>query len=142
LSRELAKAGVIPADAATARVVRLEHGKPRYGEDIFDTTIPQETRLDHAVHFSKGCYIGQEIVERVRSRGHVNKLLTALRIDAVEPPSPGTKLSADGTEAGEITSAAFSPAIRKVVALGFLRAQFAAPGSKLKAGNFDAIAGS
>jgi len=122
---------------------RIEAGIPRFGVDMDETNFPQECGIEcRAISYQKGCYIGQEIVERVRSRGHVNKLLTALRIDAVEPPSPGTKLSADGTEAGEITSAAFSPAIRKVVALGFLRAQFAAPGSKLKAGNFDAIAGS
>jgi folate-binding protein YgfZ len=142
LTGELAKAGVVPADNASARVVRLEHGQPRYGEDIFDTTIPQETGLSHAVHFSKGCYIGQEIVERVRSRGHVNKLLTAVVIDVAERPSPGAKLSADGAEAGEITSAAFSPALGKVVALGFLRAQFAVDGFKLKAGIYDAIASS
>jgi folate-binding protein YgfZ len=138
---ELAGAGVVSADEASARVVRLEHGKPRYGEDIFDTTLPQETQQMQALHFSKGCYIGQEIVERIRSRGHVNRLLTVLRIETVKPPPPGTKLTADGSEAGEITSAAFSPALGKVVALGYLRAQNAVSGSKLKAGEFDAIVG-
>ena len=139
---ELATAGVVPVDGATARVVRLEHGKPRYGEDIFDTTLPQETQQAHAMHFSKGCYIGQEIVERIRSRGHVNRLLTGLRIDSTEPAAPGTKLWADGGEVGEITSAAFSPALGKVVALGYLRAQYAAAGARLKAGDYDAVAGS
>ena len=136
---ELDLAGVVPASPASARLVRLEHGKPRYGEDIFDTTLPQETKQAHALHFSKGCYIGQEIVERIRSRGHVNRLLTSLLIDAVAPLAAGTKLSADGVEAGEITSAAFSPAVGKVVALGYLRAQSAGPGARLKAGDFDAI---
>jgi folate-binding protein YgfZ len=123
------------ADAESARVVRLEHAKPRYGEDIFETTLPQETQQTHALNFNKGCYIGQEIVERIRSRGHVNRLLVGLRIDAGEPPAAGTKLSADGGEAGEITSAAYSPALGKVVALGYVRAQYAAPNTLLKAGD-------
>ena len=127
------------ADAESVRVVRLEHAKPRYGEDIFDTTLPQETQQAHALNFNKGCYIGQEIVERIRSRGHVNRLLTGLRIDATEPPAAGTKLSANGAEVGEITSAAFSPALGKVVALGLVRAQFATPNTALKAGDRDAI---
>jgi folate-binding protein YgfZ len=128
-----------PADADSVRVVRLEHARPRYGEDIFDTTLPQETQQTHALNFTKGCYIGQEIVERIRSRGHVNRLLVGLRIDSTEPPIAGTKLSADGAEAGEITSAAFSPALGKVVALGYVRAQYAPPNTVLKAGDWSAI---
>jgi folate-binding protein YgfZ len=128
-----------PADADSVRVVRLEHAKPRYGEDIFDTTLPQETQQTHALNCNKGCYIGQEIVERIRSRGHVNRLLVGLRMDATEPPPAGTKLSADGADAGEITSAAFSPALGKVVALGYVRAQYAAPNTVLKAGDSPAI---
>jgi len=110
------------ADAESIRVVRLEHAKPRYGEDIFENTLPQETRLAHALSFTKGCYIGQEIVERIRSRGHVNRILTGLTIEGTTPPAPGTKLLSDGSESGEITSAAFSPAIGKVVALGYILA--------------------
>jgi aminomethyltransferase len=128
-----------PADAESVRVVRLEHAKPRYGEDIFDTTLPQETQQKHALNFNKGCYIGQEIVERIRSRGHVNRLLVGLRIDGTEPPPSGTKLWADGAEVGEVTSGAFSPALGRVVALGYVRAQFAAPDTRLKAGDSPAI---
>jgi folate-binding protein YgfZ len=133
-----ALAGFVPVDEQSARVVRLEHARPRYGEDIFDTTLPQETQQSHALHFSKGCYIGQEIVERIRSRGHINRMLVGLRIDACEPSGP--KLSAvDGAEAGEITSAAFSPALDKIVALGYVRSQYAAPGTELKAGGASAV---
>ena len=128
-----------PADAESVRVVRLEHAKPRYGEDIFDTTLPQETQQKHALNFNKGCYIGQEIVERIRSRGHVNRLLVGLRIDGAEAPASGTKLSADGAEVGEITSAAFSPALGKFVALGYVRAQFATHNTALRAGDSNAI---
>jgi folate-binding protein YgfZ len=110
-------------DSESIRIVRLEHAKPRYGDDIFDTTLPQETRQTHALSFTKGCYLGQEIVERIRSRGHVNRVLVGLRIDSAEPPAGGTKLLAEGAEVGEITSAAFSPALGQVVALGYVRAQ-------------------
>jgi tRNA-modifying protein YgfZ len=136
---ELATAGIPPAGAESARVVRLEHARPRYGEDIFDTTLPQETQQTHALSFNKGCYIGQEIVERIRSRGHVHRLLTGLRIEAAEPPAPKTKLLADGAEAGEITSAAFSPALRKVVALGYVRSQYAVPNVEFSAGGSSAL---
>lgn len=132
-------ADLSPANADAIRVVRLEHAKPRYGEDIFDTTLPQETQQTHALSFTKGCYIGQEIVERIRSRGHVNRLLVGLRIDAAEPPPAGTKLSANDAEVGEITSAAFSPALGKVVALAYVRAQFAAPHTALTAAGAHAI---
>jgi folate-binding Fe-S cluster repair protein YgfZ len=86
----------------------------------------------HALHFSKGCYLGQEIVERVRSRGHVNRLLAQMRVEASEPPMPGARILAGGKEAGEITSSAFSPALERTVALGYVRAEFAAIGSELE----------
>ena len=129
----LESAGAIPATPDEAHTVRLEHGKPRYGEDIFDTTLPQETRQMHAVHFAKGCYLGQEIVERIRSRGHVNRLLVKLEVEGEDPLAIGTKVSADTAEAGEITSSAFSPALGKVVALAYVRAQYAADGTALEA---------
>ncbi len=128
-----------PVDAESVRIVRLEHAKPRYGDDILDTTLPQETQQSHALNFNKGCYIGQEIVERIRSRGHINRMLVGLRIDSTQAPAAGTKLTAAGAEVGEITSAAFSPALRKVVALGYVRAQFAAPGCGLQADGAAAI---
>ena len=70
--------------------MRLENAKPRYGVDITETSIPQETQQMHAVHPSKGCYIGQEIVERVRARGHLNKMLYPIEIEAAEAPPAGT----------------------------------------------------
>jgi aminomethyltransferase len=121
LIAQLESAGAVEADEETAHVVRLENGKPRYGVDITEAHIPQETQQKHALHFSKGCYLGQEIVERVRSRGHVNKMLAPLEIDEEEPPSPGAKIQSAGKDVGEITSAAFSPARNKVVALAIVR---------------------
>jgi aminomethyltransferase len=118
---EIEAAGAVPASDQDARVVRLELGHPRFGEDITDRYLPHETQMLEALHFNKGCYIGQEIVERVRSRGGVHRFLTPLEIEGDNPPQPGTVIAADGKALGEITSAAWSPARGKVVALAYLR---------------------
>jgi len=136
----LESAGAVRATPDEVRTVRLEHGKPRYGQDIFDTTLPQETGRMHAVHFAKGCYIGQEIVERIRSRGRVNRLLVKLEVEGEAPPASGSKVTAGAAEAGEITSSAFSPVLAKVVALAYVRAQYAAAGTPLEAGGRAAVA--
>jgi folate-binding protein YgfZ len=124
---QLQSAGIRAADTEAARIVRLEHFKPRYGDDIFDTTLPHESQLLHALHFSKGCYLGQEVVERVRSRGLVHRLLVGLYIDANHPPAPGTDVLAAGNPIGKLGSAAFSPALNEVVAMAYVRREFAAP---------------
>jgi folate-binding protein YgfZ len=117
LIARLEAAGAEPADAQAARVVRIEHGKARFGEDISERFLAQEANQPHALHFSKGCYLGQEIVERVRSRGQIHRVLKPLVLEMTEPPVTGTKLE-DGAE---ITSAAYSPALGKVVALAYVR---------------------
>jgi folate-binding protein YgfZ len=118
---ELERAGVVAADRESFDLVRLEHHRPRYGVDFGDTWIPQETQQMQAVHFAKGCYLGQEIVERVRARGHLNKMLVPLEIDSEQAPTAQTRILADGKDAGYVTSAAYSPTLMKVVALGMLR---------------------
>jgi aminomethyltransferase len=120
---KLTSRGVPQATLETADVVRLEYGRPRYGVDFTDANIPQETQQMQAVHFSKGCYLGQEIVERVRSRGHVNRVLVSLAIDSETPPARGMKVEADGKETGEITSAVVSPSTGKAIAFGIIRAE-------------------
>jgi len=117
LISRLEAAGAVCADAEAARVVRLEHGKPRYGEDISERFLAQEANQPQALHFSKGCYLGQEIVERVRSRGQIHRVLKPLTLEINEPPEPGTKLDTGA----EVTSAAYSPALGKVVALAYVR---------------------
>jgi tRNA-modifying protein YgfZ len=111
------------ASLEEARIVRLENGIPRYGEDITERYLVQETGAMHGVHLNKGCYIGQEIVERVRSRAQIHRHLKPIRIAGQVPPEPGTKLMADGREVGEITSASYSPALGEVVALAYLRTE-------------------
>jgi tRNA-modifying protein YgfZ len=121
---------VVPASEADVRQVRIENGRPRFGEDIRETTLPQETQQMHAVNFLKGCYIGQEIVERIRAQGHVNKKLVRLVMETSTAPPSGTKLTVDGKEAGEITSAVTSPHNR-VVALAYVRVPHTEPGAVL-----------
>ncbi len=130
----LEAAGTRPATGEDARLVRIENGKPRYGEDIRETSLPQETQQMHAVSFSKGCYLGQEIVERIRAQGRVNRKLVRMEVETSEPLPPGAKLTAQGAEAGEVTSSVFSPRAGKVVALAYVRSQFADPGTGLEAG--------
>ncbi len=117
--RAIEAAGAVAATAEEARTVRIENGRPRYGVDILETSLPQETEQMHAVSFTKGCYIGQEIVERIRARGHVNRHLVRVEIDTKEPPATG-KQTIDGREV-DVTSAVYSPELGKVVALGYAR---------------------
>lgn len=107
----LEAAGARPAAAEDARVVRIENGIPRYGEDITDKSLPQETQQMHAVSFTKGCYLGQEIVERIRARGHVNRKLQRLELESAQPP-----------EGAEVTSTVVSPETGKTIALAYVRA--------------------
>lgn len=121
----LAAAHIPNAGPKEARIVRLENGVPRYGEEITERYLVQETRASHAVHTNKGCYLGQEIVERVRSRGQVHRLLMPVRIEGTEAPAPGTKLRAGDKDVAEIASAVHSPALHAVAALAYVRTEAA-----------------
>ena len=120
---QLASLGIPQASAQEAEIVRLEQHHPRYGADITNRHLVHETQMLHAVHFSKGCYIGQEIVERVRSRGQVHRLLVPLTIEGTTAPPAGTPVICGEETIGETTSAAFSPALGKVAAFAYIRSQ-------------------
>jgi len=138
LIAQIEAAGAVRADHEAANIVRLEHGKARYGDDLSERFLAQEANQPHALHFSKGCYLGQEIVERVRSRGQVHRLLMPLTLDTNEPPAPGVKLQIGDASVAEITSAAYSPALHKVVALAYVRSEQAQPGTHLALGDVSA----
>jgi folate-binding protein YgfZ len=117
--------GAVPVGAESLEAFRIAEGIPSYGIDMVERDLPQETAQMRALHFSKGCYLGQEIVERIRSRGNVHRHLRPLEL-AGPAPVGGTELKlADGTVAGIITSAAELPlkAARRVFALGIIRAE-------------------
>jgi folate-binding protein YgfZ len=115
-------------------IARIEVGIPRYGADMDESNIPLECGIEaRAVSYSKGCYIGQEVINRIHSIGHVNKELRALRItEGLKAlPSKGDKLFHDDKEAGYITSAAKSPLFAATIALGYVRREFNTAGTKL-----------
>jgi len=133
--------GGTPAGMEALNSIRLESGTPWFGCDYDDKNIPHEAGLEHShISYEKGCYTGQEIVERVRSRGHVNRRLTLLKFPAANPPAPGTKLFAAGNAAdvGYITSAAVSPLLQRPIGLGYLRREHSAPGTRLDASGMEA----
>jgi folate-binding protein YgfZ len=92
-----------------------------------------ETNLDRAVSFTKGCYLGQEVVERVAARGKVNKKLTGLHLAGDVVPPPDAPLRANGRDVGRITSAVRSPGLGEVIALGYVHRDFLDPGTPLTA---------
>jgi folate-binding protein YgfZ len=119
---KLITAGAAECSAEAIEDLRILSGIPRYGTDIRDKDLPQETAQTRALNFNKGCYIGQEIVERIRSRGAVHRTFTGFLIEG-ELPAAGTALELDGKAAGEITSAAVIPLKQgeKKLALGYVR---------------------
>lgn len=129
----LVKAGARPSGTSALNLFRIARGIPQFGQDIRERDLPQETGQMRALSFTKGCYLGQEIVERIRSRGAVHRQFGAFAV-AGPLPEPGTKMHADGKEVGEITSGAVLPLPGgdRAVALGYLRRE--AVGKELHAG--------
>jgi folate-binding protein YgfZ len=119
-----------PIGMGALNALRLEAGVPWFPSDFNDGMIPHEAVLENThISFNKGCYTGQEIVERVRTRGHVNRKRVGLKFSTIAPPPAGTKLRAGGVEIGFVTSAAFSPDAKPAIGMGYLRREQFAPGS-------------
>ena len=134
LQAALGNAGAKPVGTAALERFRIASGIPRYGQDIRERDLPQETEQLRALNFSKGCYVGQEIVERIRSRGNVHRTFTGFVVEGALPP-PGSKIQLDGKDVGEITSVASLPLAsgERMVALGYLRREAPSPGKQLSA---------
>jgi folate-binding protein YgfZ len=116
--------------------LRLEQGIPWFGYDFGDRQIPHEAGLAHShISYTKGCYTGQEIVERVRSRGQVNRVRVLMKFDTSEPPAAGTALLFDGKEAGHVTRTAFSPVLQTAIGMAYVRREQSQPGSQLSCGS-------
>jgi glycine cleavage system T protein len=123
---------MVPCGTQALETLRIEAGIPRYGPDLGEDTLALEAGLTNALSFTKGCYIGQEIVERARSRGHVNWRLVGLFVEGGNPPAGGEKLTAEGKEIGEITSACVSPTLERTVALAYVRREVSEPATRLR----------
>ncbi len=127
--------GAQPIGLTALNSLRIEAGIPRYGAELDNSVMPLEAELEHAIDFEKGCYIGQEIVARMKYRGHPNRLLRGLEIDSDTPPAHRDLILSDDKEVGWITSAVDSPTLRKTIALGYVRMAFTNPGSKVRIDN-------
>jgi aminomethyltransferase len=133
LWQALQSAGARPVGCAALETLRIEAGVPRYGVDMDETNIVTETSLDDAVSYTKGCYVGQEIIARIKYRGHVAKKLTGIVFESVANVGAGAALkAADGKDAGRITSVAFSPHLGRTIALAYLKYDYLAPGTNVK----------
>lgn len=133
LSDALVAGGAILIDDDITETLRIEAGIPNYGVDMDDTTIVTETNLDDAVSFTKGCYLGQEIIVRIRHRGHVAKRLCGIILNEAASVEPGAKVvSADGKEIGRVTSRTFSPRLERVIALGYVKYDYLPAGTGVR----------
>ena len=125
-------AGATPAGLEAWDIARVEAGRPEWGVDMDDNTIPQEANFDalHAISYTKGCYVGQETVARVHFRGHVNKHLRGVRAASLEPiPSGATLHDESGAQVGDVRSAVRSPRLG-AIALAMIRREVE-PGATL-----------
>ncbi|MBI3912175.1 MAG: aminomethyl transferase family protein [Armatimonadetes bacterium] len=114
---------------------RVEAGIPWWGHDLDERIVPFEARLERtAISFSKGCYIGQEIVARIEARGQVNNLLVGLLLEDDRLPEPDTPILKADKKAGRITSAVHSPTLNRGIALGFVRRALSTPDTELTVG--------
>jgi folate-binding protein YgfZ len=130
-------ASAVEATDETAEVLRIEAGRPRFEADMDTDTIPLEAGIeDRAISFTKGCYVGQEVIIRVMHRGHgrVARRLVGLQLSGSAVPARGDAISNGEERIGEITSAAGSPLIGGPIALGYVKRAFSEPGTHLRVG--------
>lgn len=133
--KALVQTGATPVGSQAVEWYRIARGVPRYGIDLSQRDLPQETEQEHALNFAKGCYIGQEIVERIRARAILHRTFTGFLLEG-EPPQPETKITEGERNIGEVRSAACIPfpGGERTVALGYLRRESAAPGTVVHLG--------
>lgn len=133
LRQALVDAGATPVGENAYEVLRIEAAVPRYGLDMDETNVVTETNLDEAVSYTKGCYIGQEIIARIKYRGHVAKKLTGLSFaDKVDIASGDVVKSSDDKDIGRITSATYSPQLKRTLALGYVKYGYLAGDTPVK----------
>jgi len=126
-------AGARPVGYDAQEILRVEAGIPRYHQDMDDTTVVTETNLDEAVSYTKGCYVGQEIIARIKYRGHVAKKLRGLAFEKPAKVASGTSIkSKDDKEIGQITSSVYSPHLGRRLALGYVKFDYIAAATEVK----------
>lgn len=137
LVQRLAAAGAVQVRAAAAEVCRVEAGRPAFGIDMDEDTIPLEAGItERAISMTKGCYVGQEVIIRVLHRGHgrVARRLVGMKLESDNLPSRGAVVKSADREIGRITSAVLSPAAGPI-ALGYVHRDFTEPGTRVRVGD-------
>jgi folate-binding protein YgfZ len=131
--QELIAAGARAAGLQAYHMLRVEAGTPVYGLDMDETNLPQEVaRVERTISFTKGCYIGQETVARIRTYGHVNRSLTGLVVSGPGAAASGAKLFQADREVGHVTSSVVSPKVGQAIALAYIRRGSQDPGTLLE----------
>jgi folate-binding protein YgfZ len=127
----LVAAGAAPIGPVAAEVLRIEVGMPRFGAELTGELLPPEIPMlvDRAISYSKGCFVGQETIARIRTYGHVNRELRGLIVEGDALPVPGAALTVEGKKAGEVTSACVQPLTGRRLALGFVKRGLNDPGA-------------
>ncbi len=133
--------GATPVGFEALELARVAAGIPRYGVDIRDRDLPQETAQQRALNFNKGCYVGQEIVERIHSRGAVHRTFTGFKFAHRQLPPPGSKIQDAGKEVGEITSVATVPCDggQGSIGIGYIRREAGTPGKTVDVDGVPAV---
>jgi len=127
IAQRLEQLGASWVGARAQNILRIEAGIPRYGADFNEETLLLEVGLENFYSYTKGCYLGQEVVERIRSRGHVNRKLCGLLLDGDTPANAGDAILAGDHEVGRITSSIASLALNRPIALGYIHKDFWSP---------------
>jgi folate-binding protein YgfZ len=126
-------AGARPVGYDALEMLRIEAGIPRYGIDMDETNVVTEAALDDAVSYTKGCYVGQEIIARIKYRGHVAKKLTGITLaQAVQVEAGAAIKSMDDKEIGRLTSSIYSPHLGQTIALGFVKYDYLNPDTNVR----------
>jgi len=142
LQQALEAAGAQAVGEDTFEILRVEAGIARFGQDMDESNVIPETNLDDAISYTKGCYVGQEIIVRIKHRGHPAKKLTGLRFETDQQIEPGAIIrSKENQEIGRVTSAVISPRLGSI-GLGYVRYEYLAEGTQVVVGDgIEAIVG-
>ena len=142
LTSAFAAGGVSRLDAETEEALRIEAGLPRFRRDMDEETIPLEAGIEsRAISFTKGCYVGQEVIVRVMHRGHgrVARKLVGLTLTGDAVPAPGAPVRRSGADVGHVTSSTMSPALARPIALAYVHRDFVEPGTEVEVNGQTAV---
>jgi len=131
LLKEGEKDEIFPFGSQTYEILRIEAGTPVFGSELDETVFPMEAGVEYAVNYDKGCYIGQETITRMKFRGHVNRHRVGFEVQGEELPKKGDRLFFDGKDVGSVSSTVYSPSLKKIIGMGYVRKEQSPSGTPL-----------